>query len=143
MENFFALRRQFMQQFDIPSPARPQWQPQQLAMWETMLEEELAEFQQALADYKRQDGDEAERSRRMAELLAEGVDVLNVLSGLLMSQGLPLEEMAREIHAANMRKCVDGKIVRREDGKVLKPAGWRPADKEGVIRRARESQDPI
>ncbi|MBN3005302.1 nucleoside triphosphate pyrophosphohydrolase family protein [Chromobacterium alkanivorans] len=138
MENFFALRRQFMHQFDIPSPQRPQWQPQQLAMWETMLGEELAEFQQALADYKRQDGDEAERARRMAELLAEGVDVLNVLSGLLMSQGLPLEDMFREIHAANMRKCVDGKIVRREDGKVLKPAGWQPADKEGVIRRALE-----
>ncbi|NHR06997.1 nucleoside triphosphate pyrophosphohydrolase family protein [Chromobacterium haemolyticum] len=139
MENFFTLRRHFMSQFDIPSPQRPQWQPQQLAMWETMLGEELAEFQQALADYKRQDGDETERARRMAELLAEGVDVLNVLSGLLMSQGLPLEDMTREIHAANMRKCVDGKIVRREDGKVLKPAGWQPADKEGVIRRALES----
>jgi predicted HAD superfamily Cof-like phosphohydrolase len=30
------------------------------------------------------------------------------------------------VHASNMAKIVDGKVVVREDGKVLKPDGWRP-----------------
>ncbi|VEB43961.1 Uncharacterized protein conserved in bacteria [Chromobacterium violaceum] len=64
------------------------------------------------------------------------MDVLNVVCGLLLSQGLPLEAMCEAIHDANLRKCVDGKVVRRADGKVLKPEGWRPADKAGVIRDA-------
>ncbi len=28
------------------------------------------------------------------------------------------------VHAANMRKFPDGVVLRREDGKVLKPDGW-------------------
>jgi predicted HAD superfamily Cof-like phosphohydrolase len=48
----------------------------------------------------------------MAELTAEGVDVLNVLTGLLLSQGMPLEAMTEAIHQANLRKQIDGKVVR-------------------------------
>nr|WP_294865459.1 nucleoside triphosphate pyrophosphohydrolase family protein [uncultured Pseudogulbenkiania sp.] len=137
MTDFFALRREFMQRFDLTPPAQPTPQPADLTLWETMLREELAEFWQALGEYKALAGvDEAERVRRMAELAAEGVDVMNVLTGLLLSQGLPVAEMAREIHAANLRKCVDGQVRRRADGKILKPDGWQPADKEGVIRAA-------
>ncbi|OWY39940.1 phosphoribosyl-ATP pyrophosphohydrolase [Xenophilus sp. AP218F] len=137
MSHLFQLRRDFMQRFDLPLPTRPCPEPATLAMWETMLGEEIAEFRHALDEYKQLDGcDEAERVRRMAELTAEGVDVLNVLCGLLLSQGMPLEAMTAEIHAANLRKCVNGKVVRRDDGKILKPEGWQPADKSGVIRRA-------
>jgi predicted HAD superfamily Cof-like phosphohydrolase len=140
MSDLFALRREFIRRFDIPAPDRPRFAPQDMAMWENMLAEEWAEFQQALADYKAHDpADEAENTRCMAELAAEGVDVLNVLVGLLLSQGLPVEAMTRAIHDANLRKCVDGRVVRRADGKVLKPEGWQPADKEGVIRSARNA----
>ena len=31
-----------------------------------------------------------------------------------------------EVHRSNMAKLVDGKVIRREDGKVLKPEGWQP-----------------
>ena len=90
----------------------------------------------ALQDYQRiQQAAPAEQTRLRAELAAEGVDVLNVLLGLLLSQGLPVEKMFDAIHAANLAKCVDGKVLRREDGKILKPAGWQAADKEGVIRQ--------
>lgn len=43
----------------------------------------------------------------------------------------------REVWASNLSK-VDGSlgpIVRREDGKLLKPEGWTPPDVEGVLRR--------
>lgn len=135
MSNPFALRRDFMQRFDMTLPASPQYQAEALTMWQNMLQEEWQEFMVALQDYQRlQQADAAEQTRLRAELAAEGVDVLNVLIGLLLSQGLPLEDMFDAIHAANLAKCVDGKVVRREDGKILKPAGWQPADKEGVIR---------
>jgi predicted HAD superfamily Cof-like phosphohydrolase len=134
MTDLYALRREFMAKFDIAAPQTPHFDPGTLAMWDSMLSEEWAELQQALADYRKQPADEAERVRAMAELAAEAVDVLNVVTGLLMSQGLPLESMTEAIHQANMRKIVNGKVVRRADGKVLKPEGWQAADKIGVIR---------
>ncbi|MBT2868288.1 nucleoside triphosphate pyrophosphohydrolase family protein [Chromobacterium violaceum] len=137
MSDLFRMRRDFMRRFDLPSPSRPEFQPEQLAMWQTMLDEELAELQQALAEYRALPAQSSEQQRHSrAELTAEAVDVLNVVCGLLLSQGLPLEAMCEAIHDANLRKCVDGKVVRRADGKVLKPEGWRPADKAGVIRDA-------
>ncbi|BEV71839.1 MULTISPECIES: histidinol-phosphate transaminase [unclassified Paludibacterium] len=139
MSDLFALRREFISRFDLPIPPAPRFAPDNLAMWQTMLAEEWAEFQQALADYQADDHrDEATSTRLMAELTAEGVDVLNVLVGLLLSQGMPVEAMTRAIHQANLRKAVNGQVVRRADGKVLKPEGWQPADKEGVIRQARQ-----
>lgn len=135
MSNPFTLRRDFMARFDMSLPATPQFDAAALAMWQTMLQEEWQEFMVALQDYQRiQQADPAEQTQLRAELAAEGVDVLNVLLGLLLSQGLPVEKMFDAIHAANLAKCVDGKVLRREDGKILKPAGWQAADKEGVIR---------
>ena len=135
MSNPFTLRRDFMQRFDMNLPAQPQYHAEALSMWQTMLQEEWQEFMTALQDYRQlPQADAAGQTRLRAELAAEGVDVLNVLIGLLLSQGLPLEEMFAAIHAANLAKCVDGKVVRREDGKILKPEGWQPAEKEGVIR---------
>lgn len=137
MSNLYRLRREFIRRFDLEAPDKPQRNLKTLSLWETMLGEEWSEFQQALTDYKAQDPDDQPAlTHKMAELTAEGVDVLNVLVGLLLSQGLPLEAMTQAIHQANLRKCVDGKVIRRDDGKVLKPAGWQPADKEAVILRA-------
>lgn len=138
MNHPFQQRRDFMRRFDIPVPDAPAHRPDALSMWETMLHEEWQELLHALAEYQSLPDDDAEATRRRAELTAEGVDLINVVCGLLLSQGLPLEAMFDAIHAANLRKCVDGQVVRRADGKVLKPEGWRPADKQGVIRAAME-----
>lgn len=37
------------------------------------------------------------------------------------------------LHANNMSKCVDGKLVKREDGKVLKPDGYKKLDLTSVL----------
>lgn len=141
MNNPFTVRRDFMQRFDMAAPDTPAYRPQDLAMWKTMLQEEWQEFQTALADYHAMpQADTATQQQLQAELAAEGVDVLNVLCGLLLSQGLPLQAMFDAIHVANLAKCVDGQVLRRADGKILKPAGWQPADKVGVIRAAAHHQ---
>ncbi|GGY10596.1 phosphoribosyl-ATP pyrophosphohydrolase [Paludibacterium paludis] len=141
MSDFFALRRDFMRRFDMPVPAQPGHRETTLAMWETMVGEEWREFTDALAAFKDMaaSGDEATRVEAMAELTAEGVDLLNVLTGLLLSQGMPVEAMTQAIHEANLRKCQDGKVVKRADGKILKPPGWEPADKLAVIAHALRS----
>lgn len=50
--------------------------------------------------------------------------------------GLPLNEALVEIHRSNMAKLVDGKVVRRDDGKILKPQGWTPPDLATVLEMA-------
>jgi predicted HAD superfamily Cof-like phosphohydrolase len=37
-----------------------------------------------------------------------------------------------------MSKLVDGKVIRREDGKILKPEGWQPPQIDKIINEARQ-----
>lgn len=60
----------------------------------------------------------------------ELADVLYVVYGTAASMGIDIDEVFKEVHRANMSK-VGG--VSREDGKVLKPEGFVPADVRGVI----------
>ena len=62
-------------------------------------------------------------------------------------KGMNISNAFDIIHKANMNKLVDGKVLLREDGKVLKPKGWVPPDQQiieyfselnGVKRSERE-----
>lgn len=69
----------------------------------------------------------------MAQELA---DVQYVTSGAAVTFGIPLGAVFDEVHAANMRKVgPDGKVIRRPDGKVVKPEGWRGPDVAAVLAR--------
>lgn len=136
-DRFITDRHAFMTAAGEPQPRTPTFRPAHLAMWNTMLAEELDELREAVDRYQAvnpNDNDALDHAR--AELCAEGCDVINVVVGLMISQGLPVSAMADAIHAANMAKCVNGQIVRRADGKIMKPPGWQPADKLGVILAA-------
>ena len=37
------------------------------------------------------------------------------------------------LHANNMSKCTDGKLIKRKDGKVLKPEGYKKLDLSEVL----------
>ena len=64
----------------------------------------------------------------------ELADVAYVTHGTAVQFGIPLLPVVAEVHAANMRKLSpDGKPIVDERGKVLKPAGWRPADVAQVL----------
>ena len=57
-------------------------------------------------------------------------DLIYVLVGMALEFGIPLDQVWAAIQTANMAK-VDpetGEVVRREDGKILKPDGWAPPD---------------
>jgi len=64
------------------------------------------------------------------------VDILVVTIGALHSIGVDVEAAWNEVHRSNMAK-VDagtGVVLRREDGKILKPEGWQPPNLKQYLR---------
>jgi len=65
------------------------------------------------------------------------IDIMVVTAGALHSLGVDAEGAWKEVMRSNFAK-VDprtGKVTRREDGKVLKPAGWEPPRLKSFLRR--------
>ena len=62
--------------------------------------------------------------------VADGIaDTIYVLCKLARELGVPLDDVWIAVHEANMAKIgPDGKVTRREDGKILKPEGWQKAN---------------
>jgi predicted HAD superfamily Cof-like phosphohydrolase len=70
----------------------------------------------------------------LAAMAHELADIHYVTFGADLAFGFPSDKVMAEVHAANMRKLgPDGKVLRRADGKVTKPDGWRPADVAKVL----------
>lgn len=87
-------------------------------MYYTLIKEEVAELMTA------------ERSNNRVEQLDALIDILVVTIGALHSMGVDAEGAWQEVMRTNFAK-VDpdtGKVLRRGDGKILKPAGWQPPD---------------
>ena len=64
------------------------------------------------------------------------IDIMVVTIGALWSIGGDVEGAWREVHNSNMAK-VDagtGVVLRREDGKILKPEGWQPPNLKQYLR---------
>jgi len=97
----------------LPAPTMPAKEIQELRV--RLLQEELDELKQANAD-----GDIIE----VADALT---DILYVLLGTACEYGLidKMEDMWDLVHRNNMNKLwQDGKVHKREDGKVIKPEGF-------------------
>ena len=71
---------------------------------------------------------EAARAGDMVEVLDALADIGYILAGTIINHGMQniYDDAFNEVHRSNMAKLVDGKVIRREDGKVLKPEGWQP-----------------
>lgn len=66
------------------------------------------------------------------DIVKELADLQYVLSGFAWRMGINLEAAFNRVHASNMTKVVDGKVIRREDGKILKPATYVAPDMSGL-----------
>lgn len=58
-------------------------------------------------------------------MFKELADVQYVISGMVVSLGIPMEEVFRRVHESNMSKLVDGKPLKRADGKFLKGPNYK------------------
>ena len=72
-----------------------------------------------------------------ARMLKELSDLQYVLSGMAVSFNLPLEEAFLRVHQSNMSKLVDGKPLKRADGKFLKGPNYQPPHLEDLAERVR------
>ena len=53
-------------------------------------------------------------------------DLIYVCIGTALEYGIPLEAVWDEVQLTNMRKGVNGKVVKDALGKIRKPDGWTP-----------------
>lgn len=65
-----------------------------------------------------------------AEICDACFDLMWVVIGYMKSRGWDCENIWDEGAKSNLSKIdkVTGKVIRREDGKILKPEGWKPPD---------------
>ena len=127
-----ARLREFHRAADFVAPARPTVPgPELLTLRRTLICEEAREVEaEFTALLTRLQAGEAVPPGDLAPLAHELADLLYVTYGALDALGIDADAVFAEVHRANMAKLGG---PRREDGKLLKPEGWQPADVRGVI----------
>ena len=90
--------------------------------------DDLIELRIKLLTEEVQEYAEAARSGDLVEVLDALADIAYILAGTIINHGMQevYDEAFNEVHRSNMAKLVNGKVIRREDGKVMKPEGWQP-----------------
>lgn len=72
----------------------------------------------------------------MAEQYDSFVDAWYYMLNTAVKKGVNLDRIFQVVHSANMaKKFPDGTFHRREDGKVIKPEGWKEPDIVGEIQK--------
>ena len=89
---------------------------------------ELSELRIRLLEEEVQEYAEAVRNNDLVEVLDALGDIAYILAGTILNHGMQeiIDDAFSEIHRSNMDKLVDGKALKRDDGKVIKPEGWQP-----------------
>ena len=87
------------------------------ALYIDLIEEEYNEFMDA---------------QTKVEDLDACMDMIWVILGYCYMKGFDVEGAWKEVARSNLAKInpETGKVIKREDGKVLKPEGWTPPDLE-------------
>lgn len=72
----------------------------------------------------------------VSALTLEFIDAcVNLVEVVDFRFGLPIQELFDEVHSSNMTKVVDGKLIKSEGGKVLKPEGYRRPDLVPILEK--------
>ena len=90
--------------------------------------EEMIELRIKLLREEVEEYAKAARAGDLVEVLDALADIGYILAGTIINHGMQniYDHDFNEVHRSNMAKLVDGKVIRRDDGKVLKPEGWQP-----------------
>jgi predicted HAD superfamily Cof-like phosphohydrolase len=75
-------------------------------------------------------------NRDMVEIADACADLKWVIEGLEHTLQIPQQEVWDEVARSNLAKISDnGKVLKRNDGKVLKPEGWTPPDIKSILKK--------
>ena len=90
----------------------------QAELYKSLIKEEFTEFW------------EAEYDNNSVEMLDACFDMIWVIVGYMHSRGWDCEAAWDEGAKSNLSKIdpTSGRVIKREDGKILKPEGWKPPD---------------
>lgn len=125
MSNFYTDVRDFHIAFSQPVGETPQLpNEKERTLRKTLLHEEMNEYFAA------------ERIDDIVEIADALADIIYIACGTAVSYGIPLDKIFEEVHRSNMAKLVDGKPLKRADGKVIKPEGWKAPDIAGVLKKS-------
>lgn len=118
MKRLLEQVREFHQAFDVPILNKPRFPDEERRKLRyRILKEEFEEYVQ---------GENADDFEEVADALG---DMAYIIAGTALEYGIPLDRVLDAIHRANMAKLgPDGKPIKRADGKVIKPDGWKPPD---------------
>ena len=94
---------------------------------ENNLDEEINELLEAISNYRFNPNEDTR-----ANLCKEWADAQVVLSNIAWYFQIPASVAFNRVHNNNMTKVVDGKVILREDGKILKPEGYVKPDMRGI-----------
>jgi predicted HAD superfamily Cof-like phosphohydrolase len=105
---FMAAAGQTISQENIP----------QSSLYHNLIVEEYAEY---IAARNKNDD---------VEIIDACFDTIWVIVGYMLSRGWDLDRIWDEGALSNLKKIdkTTGKVLKREDGKVMKPEGWQPPD---------------
>ena len=120
MTNPFNNQADFMTACD---QSTTEWNAEQYRMYITLISEEVQELHEALAENDR------------VEQLDALIDILVVTIGAINSMGADGEGAWNEVMQTNFAKIDPdtGKVRKRDDGKVLKPEGWKAPELEQFL----------
>ena len=99
------------------------WNQSQFEMYCSLIKEEISELQEAISNIDK------------VEILDALIDIIVVTVGAINSTGSNAQGAWDEVMKTNFAKVdpITGKVKKREDGKVLKPEGWKPPDLKPFI----------
>ncbi len=113
MTNPFRDQEKFMRACD--QTVGGEFDKDQFNLYVSLIEEEAGELAEAI------------KAHDQVETLDALIDILVVTIGAIHSMGSDAEGAWKEVMSTNFAKIgEDGKVRKREDGKVLKPVGWVP-----------------
>ena len=123
MVNPFSDQRVFMEACDQTTNGIKN--EEQYALYRDLIKEEVEEFKKLNLNYKKIFGFPFIIAVKGKNAL---IDILVVTIGAIHSMGADAEGAWQEVLKTNLAKIDSstGKVIKREDGKVLKPQGWEP-----------------
>ena len=122
MTNAFRDQEKFMKACDQTTD---NWNVEQFNLYVNLIEEEFNDELKA-----------AIKACDNVEIVDALIDILVVTIGALHSMGADAEGAWKEVMKTNFAKIgEDGKVRKREDGKVLKPVGWVPPDLKPFVNK--------
>jgi NTP pyrophosphatase (non-canonical NTP hydrolase) len=81
---------------------------------------------------------EGHKNKDVVEVADACGDLIWVILGMCNSLGINIAPVWQEITTSNMSKTVDGKVIKREDGKILKPDTYFPPNIQRALGKTND-----